>query len=112
MAAGYVPDEGDIVWMDVTPQSGHEQAGRRPALATSRHGGRTGLLPNFRQCRNDQRRAQIESVAEQPLNQGASRGDPSHALGRENDSKEDQRRRVDDHPVRHTNSSRSSSISV
>ncbi len=31
----YVPDEGDIVWLTFTPQSGHEQAGRRPALILS-----------------------------------------------------------------------------
>jgi len=28
----YVPDRGDIVWLAFTPQSGREQAGRRPAL--------------------------------------------------------------------------------
>ena len=30
-----VPDRGDIVWIDFTPQVGHEQAGRRPALVIS-----------------------------------------------------------------------------
>jgi mRNA interferase MazF len=29
------PDRGDIVWLDFTPQAGHEQAGRRPALVLS-----------------------------------------------------------------------------
>lgn len=28
----YVPDTGDIVWVQFTPQAGHEQAGHRPAL--------------------------------------------------------------------------------
>lgn len=28
----YVPDRGDLVWLDFNPQAGHEQAGRRPAL--------------------------------------------------------------------------------
>jgi mRNA interferase MazF len=28
----YVPDRGDIVWLAFTPQSGREQAGRRPAV--------------------------------------------------------------------------------
>lgn len=28
----YVPDAGDLVWIDFTPQAGREQAGRRPAL--------------------------------------------------------------------------------
>ena len=32
---GYVPDEGDIVWLDFDPQAGHEQAGNRPALVLS-----------------------------------------------------------------------------
>ncbi len=31
----YVPDAGDIVWLNVTAQSGHEQAGHRPALVLS-----------------------------------------------------------------------------
>ncbi len=29
------PDRGDLVWLDFTPQAGHEQAGRRPALVLS-----------------------------------------------------------------------------
>ena len=31
----YVPDRGDFVWLDFDPQTGHEQAGRRPALMLS-----------------------------------------------------------------------------
>lgn len=31
----YVPDQGDIVWLDFNPQTGREQAGRRPALVVS-----------------------------------------------------------------------------
>lgn len=31
----YVPDRGDVVWLTFTPQVGHEQAGRRPALVLS-----------------------------------------------------------------------------
>ena len=31
----YVPRRGDVVWIDFTPQSGHEQAGRRPGLVVS-----------------------------------------------------------------------------
>ena len=30
-----VPDRGDIVWLNFTPKSGHEQSGRRPALVIS-----------------------------------------------------------------------------
>lgn len=35
MVDRYVPDRGDIVWLEFTPQTGHEQAGRRPALVVS-----------------------------------------------------------------------------
>lgn len=35
MIEKYIPDRGDIVWLDFTPQSGHEQAGKRPALVLS-----------------------------------------------------------------------------
>lgn len=35
MPAPYCPRRGDIVWLSFTPQAGHEQAGRRPALALS-----------------------------------------------------------------------------
>ena len=31
----YTPERGDIVWLTFTPQAGHEQAGRRPALVLS-----------------------------------------------------------------------------
>lgn len=31
----YIPERGDAVWLDFHPQSGHEQAGRRPALVLS-----------------------------------------------------------------------------
>lgn len=31
----YVPERGDIVWVDFTPQAGHEQAGKRPAIVLS-----------------------------------------------------------------------------
>jgi mRNA interferase MazF len=46
MADPYVPDVGDIVWMNFTPQSGHEQAGRRPAVVLSpkEYNSRAGLL--------------------------------------------------------------------
>ena len=42
----YVPDEGDIVWLEFSPQSGHEQAGRRPALVLSsaKYNSLTGLM--------------------------------------------------------------------
>ena len=33
--ARYVPEAGDIVWLNFTPQAGHEQAGHRPAVVIS-----------------------------------------------------------------------------
>jgi mRNA interferase MazF len=42
---GYVPAQGDAVWITLDPQAGHEQAGRRPALVLSPtpYNGRVGL---------------------------------------------------------------------
>jgi mRNA interferase MazF len=33
----YVPDAGDLVWLDFDPRAGHEQAGRRPAIVLTTH---------------------------------------------------------------------------
>jgi mRNA interferase MazF len=43
---GFVPDAGDIIWLDFDPQTGHEQAGHRPAvvLSPAAYNGRIGLL--------------------------------------------------------------------
>ncbi len=35
VARAYVPDAGDLIWLDFNPQAGHEQAGRRPGVALS-----------------------------------------------------------------------------
>jgi mRNA interferase MazF len=35
MAQRYVPARGDVIWITLNPQAGHEQAGRRPALVLS-----------------------------------------------------------------------------
>lgn len=35
MARSYVPNRGDVVWISLNPQAGHEQAGRRPAVVVS-----------------------------------------------------------------------------
>ena len=45
MARRYVPSRGDIVWLSFSPQAGHEQAGRRPALVVSpsSYNGKVGL---------------------------------------------------------------------
>jgi mRNA interferase MazF len=41
----YIPNRGDIVWITLNPQAGHEQAGRRPALVLSpaAYNGKVGL---------------------------------------------------------------------
>lgn len=46
MSAGWVPDAGDIIWIQFDPQAGHEQAGHRPAvvLSPSSYNEPTGLL--------------------------------------------------------------------
>ncbi len=31
----YIPERGDLVWITLNPQAGHEQAGRRPAVVLS-----------------------------------------------------------------------------
>lgn len=45
-ARRYVPDRGDLIWLDFTPQAGHEQRGTRPALVLSpaAYNGRVGLV--------------------------------------------------------------------
>ncbi len=35
MPARFVPDRGDVVWINFNPRVGHEQAGRRPAVVLS-----------------------------------------------------------------------------
>lgn len=42
----YTPNAGDIVWLQFTPQAGHEQAGHRPAVVLSPKGynAKTGLM--------------------------------------------------------------------
>jgi mRNA interferase MazF len=46
MGRRYVPEAGDIVWLQFSPQSGHEQAGHRPALvvSSSAYNSKTGLM--------------------------------------------------------------------
>ena len=41
----YVPEKGDLVWLDFDPQAGHEQKGRRPAICVSlqKYNQKTGL---------------------------------------------------------------------
>src|SRR5258707_12508848 len=46
MARQYVPDAGEIVWINFTPRAGDEQAGHRPALVLSPadYNGKTSLM--------------------------------------------------------------------
>ncbi len=41
----FVPERGDLIWLDFDPQMGREQGGRRPALvlSPSQYNGRVGL---------------------------------------------------------------------
>jgi mRNA interferase MazF len=45
-STSWVPEAGDIIWINLDPQIGHEQAGHRPALvlSPSSYNGLTGLL--------------------------------------------------------------------
>ena len=42
----YVPEAGDIIWLEFDPQAGHEQSGHRPALVLSpaTYNGKKGLM--------------------------------------------------------------------
>ena len=44
--AAWVPDSGEIVWVNFTPQAGHEQTGHRHALVLSpaRYNGPRGMM--------------------------------------------------------------------
>jgi len=46
MVKSYVPEAGDIVWLEFDPQAGREQAGRRPAvvLTPSAYNKKTNLM--------------------------------------------------------------------
>ena len=45
MVKSYIPHRGDLVWLNFTPQSGHEQTGKRPALVltTKEYNSKVGL---------------------------------------------------------------------
>lgn len=45
MVTNYIPDKGDVVWLQFSPQVGHEQAGEQPALVLSpiEYNQKTGL---------------------------------------------------------------------
>ena len=33
--SGFIPEKGDLVWLEFNPQAGHEQQGHRPAICVS-----------------------------------------------------------------------------
>ena len=35
MVKAYIPVRGDVIWINLNPQTGHERKGRRPALVLS-----------------------------------------------------------------------------
>ncbi len=43
--SNFIPQRGDIVWIDMQPQASHEQSGRRPAVVLSpeSYNGKVGL---------------------------------------------------------------------
>jgi mRNA interferase MazF len=45
MPRPFIPDRGDLIWLEFNPQAGHEQAGHRPAivLSPSDYNGKVGL---------------------------------------------------------------------
>ena len=45
MASNFIPHRGDVVWIDMQPQVGYEQSGRRPAIVLSpkAYNGKVGL---------------------------------------------------------------------
>ena len=46
MSESYVPDCGDIIWLNLSPTSGHEQSGHRPfvTLTPAEYNQKRGLL--------------------------------------------------------------------
>lgn len=46
MVSRFVPDSGDLIWIDFDPVAGHEQGGHRPAVVLSpfAYNNKTGLL--------------------------------------------------------------------
>jgi mRNA interferase MazF len=46
MPRAFTPDAGDVVWLEFSPQAGHEQSGHRPALVLSpaAYNRKTGMM--------------------------------------------------------------------
>ncbi len=46
VSSAYVPERGDLIWLNFDPRTGHEQAGQRPALVLSpgKYNSKAGLL--------------------------------------------------------------------
>ncbi|MCF7915421.1 MAG: endoribonuclease MazF [Spirochaetaceae bacterium] len=46
VSTAYVPQRGDLIWLNFDPRTGHEQSGQRPAIVLSpgKYNSKTGLL--------------------------------------------------------------------
>ena len=46
MSTAYVPQRGDLIWLNFDPRTGHKQSGQRPAIVLSpgKYNSKTGLL--------------------------------------------------------------------
>ena len=46
MSSSYVPQRGDLIWLNFNPRTGYEQSGQRPAIVLSpqKYNFKTGLL--------------------------------------------------------------------
>jgi mRNA interferase MazF len=85
MPRKYVPEAGDIVWLNFTPQAGHEQAGHRPALVLSprAYNEKTNLMvccPMTTQIKNYPFEVQIASTEYDALKCRARRSDKESRL--------------------------------
>ena len=56
--------QGDIIWLDFDPQTGHEQRGRRPALVVSNESFSVvvALFAGFASCKKDSQSSACEII--------------------------------------------------
>jgi mRNA-degrading endonuclease toxin of MazEF toxin-antitoxin module len=74
MVRSYVPDAGDIVWISFNPQTGHEQAGHRPAVVLSPAAYNVGALSLARAVSDDQLSREILKTVAQLLKDPVRKG--------------------------------------
>lgn len=46
VSSAYIPERGDLIWLNFDPRTGHEQSGQRPAIVLSpgKYNSKSGLL--------------------------------------------------------------------